>query len=219
LLGGGGSTLNIGLGGVIGGNSNLGVTLPGTGVSTVDNLVGDVGGTVNGVTGNGGTVDTLLSDTGLSGSTGGLGGVLGGGGGLLGGGSGSGGIGSSSGGVGGLGGYFGGGAGGLVSYGTGSSACTQDTRNLARLLQTRYSAAQANAWGHAAGVQLVKVPVCPQIKASVARAAAANASIGMMQGMAAADPLISTSLGRARSNASRVLGVGEAGGNLVVYVY
>ncbi|MEO8882953.1 MAG: hypothetical protein ABI377_06005 [Devosia sp.] len=110
-------------------------------------------------------------------------------------------------------------AGGAYFGGAGNAACMLDTRNVVRLLQARYSPAQVNQWGRAAGVQLVKIPVCPQIRQSVARAAASNTSISMMQGMAATDPLISTSLGRAHSNASHVLGVGQAGGNLVVYVY
>lgn len=214
VLGGGGSTLNLGLSDLIGGNSNLGVTLPGTGNSTVDGL----GSTVNGITANDGTVDTLVTDTGLSGSNGGLGGVLGGSGGLLGNGDGTGGPGGL-GGLGGTGAGGGGYAGGAYFGGAGNAACMLDTRNVVRLLQARYSPAQVNQWGRAAGVQLVKIPVCPQIRQSVARAAASNASISMMQGMAANDPLISTSLGRAHSNAGHVLGVGQTGGNLVVYVY
>ena len=47
VLGGGGSTVNAGLGSVIGGNSNVGVTLPGTENSTVSGAVDGV----NGITG------------------------------------------------------------------------------------------------------------------------------------------------------------------------
>ena len=61
--------------------------------------------------------------------------------------------------------------------------------------------------------------LCPQVRASVNQAAASNASIGLMRGMAAADPLISASLNRARYNANRVLGVDQSRGTLTIYVY
>jgi len=71
-LGGGGSTINVGLSSVLGGNSNLGVTLPGTGISAVDSTLGTVANTVNGITGNGGVIDSLVPGLGLPGLPGGV---------------------------------------------------------------------------------------------------------------------------------------------------
>ena len=218
VLDGGGSTINADLSGVTGGDSRVTADLPGTSNSTLDGTLGDVATTSNGAAGNGGTVDTLLTDSGLSGNTGGLGGALGSSGGLLGGNGGAGGAGGA-GGIGALGIAGAGGAGGVVTFGSGNAACRQDTRSLVRLLQMHYDSHNLSQWSRAAGVQVVKVPVCPQIRGTVARNAASNAGIEMMRGVAARDPLVSTSLGRAGVKSDNVLGVAQANGNLTVYVY
>jgi hypothetical protein len=205
VLGGGGSTLNADLSGVLGGNSGVNLTLPGTGSSTADGLVTDVASTTNGLTGSNGTVDMLLSS--LLG-----GGLLGGGtGGNPGGNGGNGG----AGGVGGPGSGFGGG----FSRDGISAVCLSDATGIARLLRMQYSASMLAQWRRAAGVHVVKVPVCPQIRSNLARTVALNGSIQMMQGAAAADPLVSASLDRVHLGAHRVLGVGQANGDLTVYVY
>jgi|GEM_PF-3875665 len=203
LLNGGGSTANVDLSSLLGPQSGANLTLPGSGDSSVD-------GTTNSVTGTGGTVDTLLSS--LLGNDNGTGGTIvgtGGPGGL--------------GGDGGVGGASGNGATSLAMLGAGAKAgnaqCTSDALGVARLLQQRYGEAQMAHWKRAVGIHVVKLPVCAQIRANVARTAALNGNIGAIQGVAASDPLMSASLSRAGSSASRVLGVGQAGGDLTVYVY
>src|SRR6185437_4695079 len=137
-------------------------------------------------TGNGGTVDNLLVDTGLSGPNGGLGGAIGGDGGLLGDnggdGTGPGGPGGpgNPGGPGGPGGY--GGGNNFLGLAGNNAACQRDVRGIAPFFQARYSKRSFNSWQHAAGVQVVPVRVCAQIKAALNRAAASNASIGMLRG-------------------------------------
>jgi hypothetical protein len=229
VLNGGGSTLNVGLSGLIGGNSNLGVTLPGVGGGT-DNLLGNATDTLNGVTDNGGTVNTLLTSSGLSGDNGGLGGAIGGNGGLLGGDLGGGLLGGGDDGTGnggaggGLGDGVGRGVGGVggqsfLALAGNNAACQRDVRGIAPFFQAKYSRQSFSSWSHAAGVQVVPVRVCPQIKGALSRAAASNASIGMMRGVAAADPLISASLNRTRHGVDDVLGVAQQNGMLTVYVY
>lgn len=199
LLNGGGSALNVDLSSLLGSDSGVSATLPGTGGSRVDGLLGGVAGTTDAVTGTDGTADTLLSS--LLGGDGGLGSTAGG--------NGNGAVAGEPGGLNGAG------LGGAV----GSARCVSDARGIARLLQMRYSAMQMAQWKRASGIHVVKVPVCAQIRGNVARTAALNTSIGAVQGMAAYDPLISASLQRAHLSAGRVIGVGQANGDLTVYVY
>ena len=72
---------------------------------------------------------------------------------------------------------------------------------------------------HPIGEQVVPIKVCAQIRRQLNNAAMANAGIGMLRGVAAADPLISTSLSRTRYGASNVLGAAQQNGMLTVYVY
>ena len=215
LLGGGGSTLNVGLGGVIGGTSNLGLTLPGTGNGAVDQTLGSVTGTVDGLLGNGGTVGSLLNDTGLSGSQGGLTGD----GGLLGN---DGGGADNSGGGSGRGAFSvdNGRGGRMVFSRYGANCIGPDPRAIGRLLQSRnYSPRTLQGWRRAANVQVVPVKLCPATRGAVRRQLSGNRSVGMVQTLAAADPLISTSLSRTRYGAGNVLAVDQAAGTLTVYVY
>jgi hypothetical protein len=211
LLGGGGSTVNLGLGGLLGGNSNLGVTLPGTGTG-LDGTISGVANTVNGITGNGGTVDTLVGSTGLTGDLGGLGGLLGGNGG-------------SDPGTSGTNDDYGAGAGrgemaspGLAALG---AACRNvDVRGIAALMQSgHYSRRTLDQWHHAANIQVVPVKTCAALRRDIRNAIARNGNVQMVQQLAAADPLVSASLGRTRYSAGSVLGVAQANGTLTVYVY
>ena len=104
-------------------------------------------------------------------------------------------------------------------FGGAGAGCKQDTRGITRLLQTQYRAGDASQWHRAAGVHIVKLPMCPLVRKTVAHATAGSPNIGMMQAMTAADPVISASLGRARTNSGHVLGVQQASGNLTVYVF
>jgi len=104
-------------------------------------------------------------------------------------------------------------------FGGVGAACRQDTRGITRLLKTQYNAGAASQWHRAAGVHIVKLQMCPLVRKTVAHATAGSPNIGMMQAMTAADPLISASLGRARSSSSHVLGVQQSSGNLTVYVF
>jgi len=83
----------------------------------------------------------------------------------------------------------------------------------------KYTRQAFNSWARAANVQVVPVKVCAQIRRQLNNATMANASIGALRGVAAADPLISTSLSRTRYNAGNVLGVAQRNGTLTVYVY
>lgn len=218
-LGGGGSTINVGLSGLIGGNSNASATLPGFGGDdSLDSLIGST----NGVTGNGGTIDDFLTNSGLSGDNGGVGGAIGGNGGLLGDNGNGGGIGGP-----GQGGTVGGtlvggsdlfGSGGLGGAGANGN-CNQNTRGLAQLLQMKYSRQAFGSWSHASGVQVVPVKVCAQYRKQVNNAAMANAGISAARGIAASDPLISASLTRSRHDAGDVLGIAQRNGMLTVFVY
>ena len=207
VLNGGGSAINADLSSVLGGTSGVNATLPGLGNSSLDAATTDVATTVNGVTGDSGLVDNLLSSL--------LGGTIGAGGGGDGGAGGAGGNGGNGGGSGGstiiaeLG----------ANAGASSAACMADARGVAQLLGVRYSSAQMAGWHRAVGVHVVKVPVCAQIRANVARSAALNPSIGGMQARAGSDPLILASLARVNSSPSRILGVGQSNGDLTVYVY
>jgi len=240
-LGGGGSTLNVGLGSALGGNSNLGVTLPGTGTQ-LDSTVGNVTSTVNGATGNGGTVDTLLGNVndgllgggglpGLGGGTGdcgllgcyngdggngGTGGVGGGGGvGGVGGGGGNGGIGGNGG-----GGFGGGGLMGSTGGANGATICTNgDTTGLARLLHTRYDASMMNGLNSAGSIRLIPIRLCPSLKAALAKAAAGSGNINFLRGVAAANPSISATLSHGHYSANSVIGMDAGGGTLNVYVF
>jgi hypothetical protein len=227
LLNGGGSTLNLGLHGVLGDNSQASLTLPSTGIGAVDNLTGSLTGTVNGLTGNGGTVDSTVG-----GLTGGLGGGLLGGlgntlGGLTGGNDPAGTTTTrTGGGLGGLPvgtnrGFFSFGGGSLSIAGFGGAACAgQDPRAIGRLLQSRsYNRGQLNSWHRAANVQVVPIRLCSQLRAAVRQQLAGNNAVAMVQNLAAADPLISTSLSRTRYGAGNVLAVDQANGTLTVYVY
>lgn len=122
---------------------------------------------------------------------------------------------------GGPGGNGGAGGGGTMYgyFGGAGAACKQDTRGITRLLETQYNARAAGQWNRAVGVHIVKLPMCPLVRKTVAHATAGSPNIGMMQAMTAADPLISASLGRARTNSDHVLGVEQASGNLTVYVF
>jgi hypothetical protein len=217
-LGGGGNKLNIGLGGLLGGNSNLGVSLPGSGTG-LDGPLGGVANTINGITGDGGTVDTLLSSTGLSGNSGGLGGLLGGDGGLLGTSGGGNGPGDNGG--------LGDGRGshtGVLGYPTlaklGASCRNADIRGIAAVMQSgHYSEHTLYRWRHAANIQVVPLKTCAAPRRGISKAVARNGNVQMVQQLAAADPLVSASLERTRYRADNVLGVGESGGTLTVYVY
>ena len=119
----------------------------------------------------------------------------------------------------GRGGYGGGGGNTILWLAGNNAACQRDVRGIAPFFQARYSKRSFSSWQHAAGVQVVPVRVCAQIKAALNRAASSNASIGMLRGMAASDPLISASLSRTRHGAGDVLGVGQQNGMLTVYVF
>ena len=211
-LDGGGSTINVGLGNVLGGNSNLGVTLPGTGNGSTDGTIGGVADTINGLTGNGGTADTLIGSagdtTGGLGGLGGLGGVAGG----LGG--------TDNGGLGGTGGFFQLASGGDAS-GSGLVLCNGAApQAISQLLQRQnYSASALNNWRRASNVRIVPIKLCPAVRHNVSRAVAMNGNVGVMQSYAAADPLISASLSRARYGAGNVLAVDQSKGMLTVFVY
>jgi hypothetical protein len=231
VLNGGGSTLDVGLHGVLGDSSDVGVALPGTGIAAVDNLTHSVTSTVNGLTGNGGTVDTTVGSLGgLDGL--GLGGLLGGGTG----GSGSGGAGGTRGGTGAGGGspgiagggignrFFGGGGSELSVANLGALrgiACgARQARAITGLIEGhRYDRHTLRAWQRADNVQVVPVRVCPQLRTSLRREAATSGTMRLVQSMAAADPLVNASLGRARLSAGNVLAVDQARGTLTVYVY
>jgi hypothetical protein len=216
------------LGSVVGGNSNLGVTLPGTTDSTTGGTSDAVDG-INGITENGGSAGTLLGDTGLSGSQDGLGSALGGGGGLLGtdpnGGGGGAGIGAGGVGAGdgnGFGGRNGSGSAGfraLLGSAANSAACRKDAAGLTELLRTHYDSGLSRQWSRATGVNVVRVPVCAQLRGALGRALAGDPNIGRMQQMAEGDSLISTSVARSGSSPGRVLGVGQRGNGVTVYVY
>jgi hypothetical protein len=230
MLNGGGSTLNVGLHGVLGDSSNVGVTLPGTGIAAVDNLTHSVTSTVNGLTGNGGAVDQTVG--GLGGLDGlGLGGLLGGGGaGTGGGGTGTrGGTGANGGGGAAAGGgfvnrFFGGRGNELSVANLGALrgiACgAREARAITGLIEGhRYDRHTLGKWRRAANVQVVPVRVCPQLRASLRREAATSGTMRLVQSMAAADPLVNASLGRARLSAGNVLAVDQARGMLTVFVY
>jgi hypothetical protein len=217
-LGGGGSNLNLDLGGILGGSSNLGVDLPGSGTG-LDGPLGGVANTVNGVTGDDGTVDTLLSSAGLSGNTDGLGGLLGGDGGLLG----TNGDGNGVGDTGGLGDGRDGHA-GIIRYPTlaelGASCRNADIRGIAAVMQRgHYNKHTLYRWRHAANIQVVPLKTCAALRRGIRKAVAQDGNIQMVQQLAAADPLVSASLERTRYRANNVLGVGESHGTLTVYVY
>lgn len=230
-LGGGGSTVNVGLHSILGGNSNLGVTLPGSGGSS-GTLVGGLANTVNGITGNGATLDTTLNNTGLSGNQGGLGSLLGGNGGLLGyngGGDPNSPTGPTGptgpGRTGGLGGPGGAGGPGVSSWfpelaRLGAACRNVDIRGIAALMQSgHYNRYTLFRWRHASNVQVVPIRTCAALRRDIRIAAARNGNVQMVQQLAAADPLVSASLGRTRYGAGNVLGVGQANGMLTVYVY
>ena len=205
-LDGGGSTINVGLGNALGGNSSLGVTLPGTGNGSTDGTIGGVADTVNGLTDNGGTADTLLGSVGDT--AGGLGGVTGG----LGG--------TGTGGIGGAGGFFQLASGGDAS-GSGLVLCNGAApQAISQLLQRQnYSTSALNNWRRASNVRIVPIKLCPAVRHNVSRAVAMNGNVGVMQSYAAADPLISASLSRARYGAGNVLAVDQSKGMLTVFVY
>jgi hypothetical protein len=219
-LGGGGNTLNVGLGGLLGGNSNLGVTLPGSGTG-LDGTLSGVANTVNGLTGNGGTVDTLLSSTGLTGDNGGLGGLLGGNGGLLG----------TSGGDNGSGANNGtnprngpGSRRGIMEYpgfaALGAACRNADLNGVVAVMQGgHYNKHTLYRWRHAANIQVVPLKTCAALRRDIRKAVARNGNLQMVQQLAAADPLVSASLDRTHYRAGNVLGVGQANGTLTVYVY
>ena len=175
--------------------------------------------TVNGITGNGGTVDTLLSSTGLSGGTGGLGGLIGGDGGLLGtsGGNGAGdnGAGTSPGLPGGRGTMA------LPNFAALGAACRHaDLQGVAAVMQGgRYDKHTLYRWRHAANIQVVPLKTCAALRRDIRKAVARNGNLQMVQQLAAADPLVSASLGRTHYRAGNVLGVGQTNGTLTVYVY
>lgn len=210
LFGGGGSTANLGLGGLLGGNSSLGVTLPGTGTG-LDGVLSGAVNTVDGITGNGGTVDTLIGSTGLGGDGGLLGGLLGG----------DGGNGPGDGNATGNG--FDGGRGAMGAVGLASlgPACRNvNVRGIAALMQSgHYSRSTLYRWRHAANVRVVPVKTCAALRRDIHSAVARNGNVQMVQQLAAADPLVSASLGRTRYGAGNVLGVGQSNGTLTVYVY
>lgn len=230
LLGGGGSTINVGLASVIGGTSNVGVTLPGSGNGFVDSALGSAADQTNDLAGNGGALGDLLTGTGLSGSDGGLGGLTGSDGGLLG--NAGGGPGNAGGGPdGSLGNPDGGrrpgtfavdnGAGGRMIFANYGAKCIgPDPRAIGRLLQSRsYSKRNLDSWHRAANVQVVPVKLCPATRGVVRRELDRNRSVGVVQQMAEADPLIRTSLSRTRYGATDVLAVDQIRGTLMVYVY
>lgn len=221
VLGGGGSTIDVGLHGVLGDNSSVSAALPGTGIASVDSLTYSLASTTNGLTGNGGTLDTTVGTVpGLGDAVGGLGGLTG----LLGG---SGGGTTARGGGGAS--FPGGvnsrlGSGGLLTLanlGAGGIACSgRASAAIAQLLDSHsYDRRTLSAWRRAGNVQVVPVRLCPQLRASVSRAAAANSNVAMVQDLAAADPLVRASLDRTRYRAGNVLAVDQSRGLLTVYVY
>ncbi|QEE21432.1 hypothetical protein FNA67_15100 [Youhaiella tibetensis] len=84
---------------------------------------------------------------------------------------------------------------------------------------SKYSNRMINGWSRATNVQVVPIRVCSAAKANLAAAAASNRTFGLMQQAVLTDPLISTSLMRAKSSAGRVLAVNQAGKTVTVYVY
>lgn len=203
LLGGGGSTLNADLSGVLGGNSGASVQLPGTGGLLGSNdptggVVGTVNSTVSGVTGNGGLADTLL------------------GAGLLGGGGGAGTPGAGGGGVPGVRTAGVAGAGGVGALACVNNQERQILNIAARQVYTRRSFAE---WKRAANIQLIPVRLCAAARRDIARAVGMSPNIRAMQGALASDPLISASLSRTRYDAANVLAVEKRGSTLQVYVF
>jgi hypothetical protein len=96
----------------------------------------------------------------------------------------------------------------------------QAPQAIAQLLQKQnYSANALNNWSRASNVRIVPIKLCPAVRANVTRAIAMNGNVGMMQNYAAADPLISASLSRARYHANNVLAVDQSKGMLTVFVY
>lgn len=213
LLGGGGSTLNVGLQSVLGGSSNVGVTLPGTGIGLVDNTLGTATGAVNGLTGNGGTVNRIVGSLTGDGVPGGSGPVV-----IV---NPDGSTGPGAPGTPGNRGFMAAGGGAYATALGASLTCAgQDPRAVAYLLRDRkYSPRLLASWRRAANVQVVPLKLCPPARSSVRTQLAGNGTVAMVQSLAAADPLISTSLSRTRYNASNVLAVDQANGTLTVYVF
>ncbi|MGB3027515.1 hypothetical protein, partial [Paradevosia shaoguanensis] len=115
----------------------------------------------------------------------------------------------------------GGGGGGAAGFAVTGPGCTN--ANGAQVLQlvagSKYSNRMVNGWSQATNIEVVPLKVCASARSSLAAAAASNQTFGLMQQAVAGDPLISTSLNRAKSNAGRVLGVNQAGKTVTVYVY
>jgi len=157
-----------------------------------------------------------LATVGVGIGGGGTGGGTGGGNGGTGGGTGGGGPGG-----GGLALNGGGGGGGAAGFAVTGPGCTN--ANGAQVLQlvagSKYSNRMVNGWSQATNIEVVPLKVCASARSSLAAAAASNQTFGLMQQAVAGDPLISTSLNRAKSNAGRVLGVNQAGKTVTVYVY
>ena len=147
------------------------------------------------------------------------------------GGGGGGGTGGGTGGIGGNGGVGGsGGPGGLIVVGNGGGGggftvtgpgCNEG--NSAQVFQmvagSKYSNRIVSGWSHATNIQVVPVKVCAAARANLAAVAATNRTFGIMQQAVRSDPLINTSLSRAKSHAGRVLAVDQAGPTVTVYVY
>ena len=203
----------------------------GTGDATVVvDLFGDGdgdGGGIGGVGGIGGTGDTAIiidlfgdgdGDDGGAGGGGGTGGGAGnggGGGGLPGPGGGSGVDPTDTGSV---------GVGTRVAAADANvrarTACfTPTDEQIAHLVaRNSYSADVAASWQSATAVGLVPVQLCPDARAKLAAALAANAKIGVMQSAVATTPLIMAELAP-EYQADDVLAVDQSGKQLIVYVY
>jgi hypothetical protein len=198
VLGGGGNTLNVGLSPILGGNSNLGITLPGTGnLAGTDPLLGGVTNTVNDLTGNGDVV----------GGPGGAGGNgLGGNGGLGGG---------ATGGVG-----FGAGFAAAGGAGFGANCIGPEGQQVLNFAAKQgYDQRSFSAWSRASNIQVIPVKLCAQARRAVAKAVTGSGNILGLQSYAAADPLINASLSRTRYRSNNVLAVIQQGSTLAVYVY
>jgi hypothetical protein len=218
-LGGGSNNLaSVNVGGTSTGNSlaTVGVTSGGSS-GLLDANVGVGGGLLDANVGVGGTGGLIDIGVGVGGN-GGLGGPGDPGGpGNPGGPGGPGGNGNNGGNGGGF--YYW--ASGGDATGSGLVICNGVApRAISQLLQNQnYSASALNSWRRAANVRIMPIRLCPVVRHNVSRAVAMNGNVGMVQSYAAADPLISASLSRARYGADHVLAVEQSQGMLTVFVY
>jgi hypothetical protein len=179
-------------------NGRAGVT-PDRSLATVD--LGDSGGALLDIGGDGGAVDLGLNlDPGSLGGAGGAGGA----------GAGGAGTGLAS-----IGGGGGGGAAGLGADCRGFSA----SQASALIKSGDYSPGAMSSWSRASGVELTRVPMCQQLKVQVSAALSRSGLAGQIQQAAARDSLVSASLGRTNYGADDVMAIRQSGSKLIVYVY